>query len=69
MKKIITLLIAITLAGTSLAQEEKDTWNLGDLYPSIEAWYKAKQELEAGLSKIDQCQVSALPSCWNAPKC
>ena len=56
MKKIITLLVAITLAGTGLAQEDKDTWNLGDLYPSVEAWYKAKQELEAGLSKIDQCQ-------------
>ena len=36
MKKIITLLVAITLAGTSLAQEDKDTWNLGDLYPSVE---------------------------------
>ena len=56
MKILITLLVTIGLAGTGLAQEEKDTWNLGDIYPSVDAWYKAKNELEAGLGNIDQCQ-------------
>ena len=56
MKKIITLLATITLAVTSLAQDDKDTWNLGDVYPSVEDWYKAKDTLESNLSKIDQCQ-------------
>ena len=56
MKKIITLLVSIGLAGASLAQEEQDTWNLGDIYPGVEEWSKAKTELEANLGKIDQCQ-------------
>jgi len=56
MKKIITLLVTITLAGISLAQEDKDTWNLGEIYPSAEAWSRAKDALEANLGKIDQCQ-------------
>ena len=56
MKKIITLLVTIGLAGTGLAQEDQDTWNLGDIYPSVEAWSKAKDTLAAGLVNIDQCQ-------------
>jgi len=56
MRKIITLLVTIGLAGTSLAQEDKDTWNLGEIYPNAEAWSKARNELEASLGKIDQCQ-------------
>ena len=56
MKKIITLLVAITLAGTSMAQDDNDTWNLGELYPSVADWSKAKNALEADLVKIDQCQ-------------
>jgi oligoendopeptidase F len=56
MKKIITVLVTIGLAGTSLAQDEKDTWNLGDIYPSVEAWSEAKNALEASLVNIDQCQ-------------
>ena len=56
MKKIITLLVTIGLAGTSLAQEDTDTWNLEDIYPSVDAWSEAKNSLEAGLVKIDRCQ-------------
>ncbi len=56
MRKIITLLVTIGLAGTSLAQEDKDTWDLGEIYPNAEAWSKARNELEASLGKIDQCQ-------------
>jgi len=56
MKKLVLLLVVISLAGTSLAQEDKDTWNLGDLYPTLEDWSKAKNDLEATLPKIDGCQ-------------
>lgn len=56
MKKTILLLAVTLLAGTSLAQEDKDTWNLGDLYPSVDAWNKAKVTLEADLAKIDHCK-------------
>ena len=55
MRQIITLLVAIGLSGSSLAQEDKDTWNLEDLYPSVEAWYQAKNSLEGSLESIDQC--------------
>ncbi|NNK98645.1 MAG: oligoendopeptidase F [Xanthomonadales bacterium] len=56
MKRIIMLLVAVSLAATSLAQDEKDTWNLADLYPSVDAWNKAKDALAADLARIDHCQ-------------
>ena len=56
MKKIIMLLVALGLAGTSLAQQDNDTWNLADLYPTVDAWYKAKEALETSLDQIDGCQ-------------
>jgi oligoendopeptidase F len=56
MKRIIMLLVAVSLAATSLAQDEKDTWNLADLYTTVEDWAKAKDALEADLGKIDGCQ-------------
>ena len=56
MNRIIMLLVAMSLAATSLAQDEKDTWNLADLYPTVDAWNKAKDALEADLAKIDNCK-------------
>ena len=56
MNKIITLLVTTALAGSSLAQEDANTWNLQDIYPSVEAWSKAKNTLEADLAKMDQCR-------------
>ena len=69
MKKITTLLVTMTLAATCIAQENKDTWNLDDIYPSVEAWSKAKNELEAGLSNIDQCQGSLGESATKLLEC
>ena len=54
MKKIILLLVVISLTGTSLAQEDKDTWNLGDLYPTVDAWNKAKDTLAADVQGSGQ---------------
>jgi len=56
MRRILTLLVAVGLSGASLAEEEKDTWNLADIYPSVEAWAEAKDALEARLPEVDQCQ-------------
>ena len=56
MKRIITLLVIVGLAGSTLAQEDTNTWNLEDIYPSVDAWSRAKDTLEAGLVKIDRCQ-------------
>ncbi len=56
MKKIITLMVSIGLAISSQAQEDKDIWDLEDIYPSVEAWSKAKTELEGSLGNIDGCQ-------------
>ena len=56
MKTIITLLVAAGLVGSTFAQQDANTWNLQDIYPSVEAWSKAKNTLEADLEKIDQCQ-------------
>ena len=56
MKKIITLLVTLGLAGTCLGQQDTNNWKLEDIYPSVEAWSKAKNTLEADLSKIEQCQ-------------
>ena len=56
MRMIITLLAAAGLSGASLAEDVSDTWNLGDIYPSVEAWAEAKDALESSLSDVDQCQ-------------
>jgi oligoendopeptidase F len=56
MKRIIVLLVATGLAITGYAEEQKDTWNLSDLYPTVDDWYKAKDELSASLPKIDDCK-------------
>jgi oligoendopeptidase F len=56
MKRIIVLLVVMGLAVSGYAEEEKDTWNLSDLYPTVDDWYKAKDGLEASLPKIDDCR-------------
>ncbi len=50
------MLVAAGLSGASLAEEEKDTWNLGDIYPTVDAWAEAKDALEARLPEIESCQ-------------
>jgi oligoendopeptidase F len=50
------MLAAIGMAGSTLAEDVDDTWNLGDIYPTAEAWAEARDQLEARLGDIDQCQ-------------
>ena len=50
------MLLATAASGTVIAEDEKDTWNLADIYPSVEAWAEAKASLEARFDDIDQCQ-------------
>jgi oligoendopeptidase F len=52
----MTVLVAVGLAGASLAEDVKDTWNLEDIYPSVAAWEEARDALEARLREIDQCR-------------
>jgi len=59
-KFLLPLATAIVLfaAGPSLATEIEEpdpqaTWNLTDLYPSVEAWSEARDEVMADFDKID----------------
>lgn len=55
--KALTGLVALLIAATpGLSQDEQDTWNLADLYPSVAAWEEARAALEARLPEIDGCQ-------------
>ena len=50
--------IVLFAAGPSLATEVEDpdpqaTWNLTDLYPSVEAWNEARDEVMADFDRID----------------
>lgn len=53
---ILAMLLAMSVAAPSLAEDESDTWDLGHVYPSVEAWSEAKDAFEARLSQIDECQ-------------
>ena len=50
------MLLATGVAGDSLAQDNKDTWNLADIYPSVQAWSEAKATLEARIPEVEKCQ-------------
>jgi len=61
MRKIITLVAALLVAlpVVSFAQEEaevdpKYTWDLTELYPTVEAWDQAREEVLAELPKIEE---------------
>ncbi|MGI9201884.1 MAG: oligoendopeptidase F [Woeseiaceae bacterium] len=52
-------LAAVVFSGPVLAQEDdavdpKYTWDLGDIYPTVEAWDEARQEVLAALDEIEQ---------------
>jgi oligoendopeptidase F len=60
MRKFITLAAALLVAfpAISFAQEEpevdpKYTWDLTELYPTVEAWNQAREEVLAELPKIE----------------
>lgn len=50
------MVIAVGLSATAAAEDEKDTWNLGDIYPSVAAWEEARAAVEARLPEIETCQ-------------
>jgi len=63
MRKIITLVAALLVAlpAATFAQEEvevevdpKYTWDLTELYPTVEAWHQAREEVLAELPKIEE---------------
>ena len=61
MRKIITLVAALLVAlpAATFAQEEaevdpKYTWDLTELYPTVEAWNQAREEVLAELPKIEE---------------
>jgi len=56
MCRIIALILSAGLAVAGHAEDERDTWNLDDLYPSVEAWEQARAEVEARMDGIGQCQ-------------
>ena len=56
MRGLWVMLLLGSVASVAYAEDEKDTWNLGDIYPSVEAWAEAKDTLEARFPEIDACK-------------
>jgi oligoendopeptidase F len=56
MKGLAIMLLATGVTGTAIAEGDKDTWNLADIYPSVEAWYEAKDALEARFPDVEKCR-------------
>ena len=46
----------IVLTVPALAEDVADTWNLNDMFPTTQAWDKARDEVAARLAQIDACQ-------------
>ncbi len=50
----------LILAGTAFAQDSADTvdpkytWDLTEIYPSLEAWDKAREEVMEDFNKIEE---------------
>jgi oligoendopeptidase F len=62
LKRCILILLTITIGAHMVNSQERDRskipdhykWNLTDIYPTDDAWKKAKDDLTADLPKIDQ---------------
>ena len=58
-KLLAAALAAVVISGPVLAQDENAvdpqyTWDLGDIFPSVEAWDAARQEVLDALDEIEQ---------------
>ena len=58
-KLLAAALTAVVISGPVLAQDENAvdpqyTWDLGDIFPSVEAWDAARQEVLDSLEEIEQ---------------
>lgn len=56
MRKLVTLILVTGLVGPAMAEDEKDTWNLGDIFTDTASWEQARADLESRLPEIDQCK-------------
>jgi oligoendopeptidase F len=57
-KLLATALMAVAFSGPVIAEEEstvdpKYTWDLGDIFPSVEAWEQARQDVMASFDEIE----------------
>ncbi|HMB75886.1 MAG TPA: oligoendopeptidase F [Kiloniellaceae bacterium] len=50
------MLLAASISGAAVAEDKQDTWDLTDIYPSVEAWAQAKDALEAKFPDVDACR-------------
>ena len=48
--------------------DPKYKWNLSDLYPSVDAWQQAKQDLEARLPALEAHRGTLGGSAGNLPR-
>ena len=58
-KLLATAILAVTFSCPVVAQDEaavdpKDTWDLSDIFPSVDAWNEARDEVMADFDKIEQ---------------
>lgn len=58
-KLLATAFLAVAFSCPVVAQDEaavdpKDTWDLSDIYPSVEAWNEARDEVMAAFDEIEQ---------------
>jgi oligoendopeptidase F len=58
-KLLATALLAVAFSCPVVAQDEvavdpKDTWDLSDIYPSVDAWNEARDEVMAAFDEIEQ---------------
>ena len=61
----VALLVLIPLS----AEAEKDRWNLGDIYPSNDAWREAKEKAAAEMGRIDVCRGRVADSAKDLAEC
>lgn len=48
--------LAATLAAAQPAERPQDRWDLGDLYPSVDAWQQDAARLESQLPEFARCK-------------
>src|SRR5690606_1521456 len=57
------------LVPATLPAQHADRWNLGDIYPSNEAWAEAKDKTRGRLAAIDACQSGVAASATRLREC
>jgi oligoendopeptidase F len=66
----VALLLASSIAfNLASADAIDDTWNLADLYPSVEAWNADAAKLEAQIKDLDACKGHLADNAGTFKKC